>query len=38
MFEDDAIRELACQAFELNQKTENIGARRLHGIVEKVIE
>lgn len=25
-------------AFEINQHTENIGARRLHAIVEKVME
>lgn len=32
-FEKDAIRKMAEYAFEINQNTENIGARRLHAIV-----
>ena len=37
-FEKEAIRAIAEYAFEINQNTENIGARRLHAIVEKVME
>lgn len=29
---------MAEYAYEMNQNTENIGARRLHAIVEKVLE
>jgi ATP-dependent HslUV protease ATP-binding subunit HslU len=37
-FEDDAIRELARDAALVNEKTENIGARRLHTILERVLD
>lgn len=37
-FTDSAIEEIANIAFEVNSNTENIGARRLHTIVEKVLE
>jgi len=37
-FTEDAIDELAEVAFKVNSTTENIGARRLHTIVEKVLE
>ncbi len=37
-FSDDAINEMAKLAAEVNQSTENIGARRLHTILEKVLE
>ena len=37
-FTDTAIDELAEVAFKVNSSTENIGARRLHTIVEKVLE
>ncbi len=37
-FEDDAIREIARMAEAVNQRTENIGARRLHTIMEKLLE
>lgn len=37
-FTDDAIEELAEIAFEVNAQTENIGARRLHTILEKLLE
>lgn len=37
-FTENAIEELAEVAFEVNSNTENIGARRLHTIVEKVLE
>jgi ATP-dependent HslUV protease ATP-binding subunit HslU len=38
VFEDDAVREMARLAAEVNQKTEDIGARRLHTIMERVLE
>ncbi|MCI5224494.1 MAG: ATP-dependent protease ATPase subunit HslU, partial [Candidatus Electrothrix sp. AR4] len=34
-FEEDAIREMAKVAVEVNRKTENIGARRLHTVMER---
>jgi ATP-dependent HslUV protease ATP-binding subunit HslU len=37
-FEMDAIREMARIAVEVNQKTEDIGARRLHTIIERVLD
>src|SRR5438876_590897 len=37
-FNDDAIRELARYAALVNHKTENIGARRLHTILERVLD
>jgi ATP-dependent HslUV protease ATP-binding subunit HslU len=37
-FTDDAIKELSKIAEEVNAKTENIGARRLHTIMEKLLE
>src|SRR6056297_2317376 len=37
-FTDEAIREIAEFAFEVNEQTENIGARRLHTIMEKLLE
>ncbi|MBY6267652.1 HslU--HslV peptidase ATPase subunit [Parageobacillus thermoglucosidasius] len=37
-FSDDAIRKIAEVAFEVNQTTDNIGARRLHTIMEKLLE
>jgi ATP-dependent HslUV protease ATP-binding subunit HslU len=37
-FTEDGIQELASVAVKLNAETENIGARRLHTIVEKVLE
>lgn len=37
-FTDDAIRELAKTATQVNERTENIGARRLHTIMEKLLE
>ena len=38
VFEDDAIRAIAKIAHITNEKTEDIGARRLHTIIEKVLE
>jgi ATP-dependent HslUV protease ATP-binding subunit HslU len=37
-FTADGISELAKVAVQLNEQTENIGARRLHTILEKVLE
>ncbi len=37
-FTDDAIGEIATMAFMMNEQTENIGARRLHTILEKLLE
>lgn len=38
IFEDDAIREMARMAAKLNQTVENIGARRLHTVMERIME
>ncbi|MGG3640690.1 HslU--HslV peptidase ATPase subunit [Bacillus gobiensis] len=37
-FSDDAIRKIAEIAFHVNQDTDNIGARRLHTILERLLE
>lgn len=37
-FDDEAIREMAKIAKTVNERTENIGARRLHTILEKLLE
>jgi ATP-dependent HslUV protease ATP-binding subunit HslU len=37
-FTDDAIEEIARIAYEVNTRTENIGARRLHTVMEKLME
>ncbi|MFJ7929434.1 HslU--HslV peptidase ATPase subunit [Peribacillus sp. NPDC096622] len=37
-FSDDAVRKIAEVAFEVNQNTDNIGARRLHTILERLLE
>jgi ATP-dependent HslUV protease ATP-binding subunit HslU len=37
-FAPDALREMAEFAFKVNETTENIGARRLHTIMERVLE
>lgn len=37
-FTDEAIKRLAEIAFQVNQDTDNIGARRLHTILEKMLE
>lgn len=37
-FGDDCIRRLAEVAWQVNEKTENIGARRLHTVMEKLLE
>jgi len=37
-FTDDAVARLAEVAFEVNERTENIGARRLHTVLERLLE
>jgi ATP-dependent HslUV protease ATP-binding subunit HslU len=37
-FSDDALQEIARIAAQVNQSMENIGARRLHTIMEKLLE
>jgi len=38
VFTDSAIREVAKLAYEINQSVENTGARRLHTVLEKIVE
>ncbi len=38
VFEEDGIEELAAIAVEVNEKTEEIGARRLHTVMERVLD
>ena len=38
VFQDEAITELAKLAAEINENVENIGARRLHTVMEKLLE
>ena len=38
VFTDDGIAEIARQAFAVNEQDENIGARRLFTILEKILE
>jgi ATP-dependent HslUV protease ATP-binding subunit HslU len=37
-FSDDAIERIARLAAEVNERTENIGARRLHTVMEKLLD
>ncbi len=37
-FDDDALRKIAALCAEVNESVENIGARRLHTILEKLLE
>ncbi|MGL4269209.1 MAG: HslU--HslV peptidase ATPase subunit [Plesiomonas sp.] len=37
-FTDEGIRRLAEAAFQVNERTENIGARRLHTVMERLFE
>ncbi len=37
-FKPDAVKRLAEIAFEVNERTENIGARRLYTVMEKLLE
>jgi ATP-dependent HslUV protease ATP-binding subunit HslU len=38
VFKPEAIRRIAQIAFQVNEKTENIGARRLYTVLEKLLE
>ncbi len=38
VFDEEAIREIAVLATDINQNVENIGARRLHTVLEKLLE
>jgi ATP-dependent HslUV protease ATP-binding subunit HslU len=37
-FADDGIERIARVAWEINERTENIGARRLHTVMERLLE
>ena len=37
-FTEDGIKRLAQIAWQVNEKTENIGARRLHTLLERLLE
>jgi ATP-dependent HslUV protease ATP-binding subunit HslU len=37
-FHDDAVQEIARIATDVNERTENIGARRLHTILERLLD
>ncbi|MDE2306370.1 MAG: ATP-dependent protease ATPase subunit HslU [Gammaproteobacteria bacterium] len=37
-FDESGVRRLAEVAFEVNERTENIGARRLHTVMERLLE
>lgn len=37
-FTEDAIEQIAALSFKMNDQTENIGARRLHTVMEKLLE
>lgn len=36
-FQDEALKEIALTAFQINQDVENIGARRLHTVMSKLL-
>ncbi len=38
LFEEEAVREIAAMASKVNERTENIGARRLHTVMEKLLD
>jgi ATP-dependent HslUV protease ATP-binding subunit HslU len=38
IFEESAVREIAGMASNVNERTENIGARRLHTVMEKLLD
>ena len=38
VFTEDALKEISSFAAQVNESTENIGARRLHTILEKLLE
>jgi ATP-dependent HslUV protease ATP-binding subunit HslU len=37
-FSEDGVRRIAEIAFQVNERTENIGARRLHTVMERLLE
>ena len=37
-FTEDGIKQIAKSAFDVNENTENIGARRLHTVMERLLE
>jgi ATP-dependent HslUV protease ATP-binding subunit HslU len=37
-FTDDGVSRLAAIAFQVNERTENIGARRLHTVLERLLD
>ena len=37
-FTEDGIRRIAETAWEVNERTENIGARRLHTVMERLLD
>jgi len=37
-FSDDAVRKIAEIAYRINETTENIGARRLYTVMERLLE
>ncbi|RLA11473.1 MAG: HslU--HslV peptidase ATPase subunit [Gammaproteobacteria bacterium] len=37
-FTEDGVKRLAQTAFDVNESTENIGARRLHTLIERLLE
>ena len=37
-FTDDGVERLAAVAFQVNERTENIGARRLHTVLERLLD
>jgi ATP-dependent HslUV protease ATP-binding subunit HslU len=37
-FSEDGVKRLAELAYEVNESTENIGARRLHTLLERLLE
>ncbi|MCD6304799.1 MAG: ATP-dependent protease ATPase subunit HslU [Deltaproteobacteria bacterium] len=38
IFQDTAVKEIASMASKVNERTENIGARRLHTVMEKLVD
>jgi len=38
VFTDDAVEAMASYAFKVNQSAQNIGARRLYTIMERLLE
>jgi len=37
-FSEDGIKRIAEVAWQVNERTENIGARRLHTVMERLLE